>query len=170
LLWILFIVSNLLFLPYYYRSEKMDFRGLSTYLKAHLQERDKIFVVSPSLMPGLLHYFGNIPIGRQDILNPITESGATVGYYSPLVYEHSIYSMYYSKRCCNQYVADGNRLWIIVFMQLAKDFKKGSPAVLREAFDGKVLNLHRFPTDASMYLFLWDPKLPNEKGVDIPIE
>jgi hypothetical protein len=169
LLLILFIISNLLFLSYYYDSEKMDFRRLTTYLKTHLKEKDKIFVVSPSLMPGLLHYFGNIPIGRQDILYPIIESGEIVGYYSPLVYEHSTYSIYYSKRCCNQYVADGSRLWIIVFKQLAKDFKKGSPAVLKESFNGKVLNLHRFPTDASMYLFLWDPRLPDEKGVDIPI-
>ena len=170
LLLILFIVANLLILSYYYRSEKMDFKSLAVYLKANLRERDKIFVVSPALMPGILHYFGNIPIGRQDILYPIAESGEIMGYYSPLVYEHSIYSMYYSKKCCNQYVADGNRLWIIVFKQLAKDFKKGSPAVLKESFNGKVLNLHRFPTDASMYLFLWDPKLPKEDGVDIPIE
>jgi hypothetical protein len=27
-----------------------------------------------------------------------------------------------------------------------------------------------FPTDASIYLFLWDPKSPEEKGIDMPIE
>jgi len=32
------------------------------------------------------------------------------------------------------------------------------------------LNLNRFPTDASVYLFLWDPSAPNEKGIDLPIE
>jgi hypothetical protein len=170
LLLIFFVVANLFILSYYYHSEKMDFRGLAAYLKANLREGDKVFVVSPALMPGILHYFGNIPIGRQDILYPIAESGGKVGYYSPLFYKHSIYSMYYTKQCCNQYIADGNRLWIIVFKQLAKDFKKSSPAVLKESFNGKVLNLHRFPTDASMYLFLWDPKLPEERGVDLPIE
>jgi hypothetical protein len=59
---------------------------------------------------------------------------------------------------------------LIVFKDLAKDFKTSSPAVLKGYFDGSVLNLHRFPTDASMYLFLWDPKSPEEKGIDKPIE
>jgi hypothetical protein len=45
---ILFIASNLIILPLYYRSEKQDFRGLVTYLKGHLQEGDKIFVGLPN--------------------------------------------------------------------------------------------------------------------------
>ncbi len=36
---ILFIASNLVILPLYYRSEKQDFRGLVTYLKGQLRRR-----------------------------------------------------------------------------------------------------------------------------------
>ena len=45
-----------------------------------------------------------------------------------------------------------------------------SPCILKGYFDGSFLNFSSFPVDASMYLFLWDPKSPNEKGIDIPIE
>jgi len=41
---------------------------------------------------------------------------------------------------------------------------------LKGYFDGSFLNLNRFPTDASMYLFLWDPKSPEERGIELPIE
>ena len=58
---LLFVVSNAMVLPIYYRSEKMDFRGLATYLKNHLREGDKIFVVTSALMPGILHYLGAPP-------------------------------------------------------------------------------------------------------------
>src|SRR4030042_6369754 len=58
---ILFIASNLIILPYYYRSEKQDLRGLVTYLKKHLREGDNIFVETPSYMPGILHYLGIHP-------------------------------------------------------------------------------------------------------------
>jgi hypothetical protein len=45
-----------------------------------------------------------------------------------------------------------------------------SPAVLKGFFDGSFANFDRFPRDASIYLFLWDPKSPKEKGIDMPIE
>ena len=48
--------------------------------------------------------------------------------------------------------------------------KKTSLYVLKGFFDGSFSNFRRFPEDASMYLFLWDPKSPREKGMDIPIE
>ena len=41
---ILFIASNLVILPLYYRSEKQDYRGLVTYLKSQLRDGDKIIV------------------------------------------------------------------------------------------------------------------------------
>jgi len=41
---ILFIASNLIILPLYYRSEKQDFKGLVAYLKSHLKNGDKIIV------------------------------------------------------------------------------------------------------------------------------
>jgi hypothetical protein len=39
-----------------------------------------------------------------------------------------------------------------------------------KTFDGSFLNFNRFPTDASMYLFLWDPSTPKEKGINLPFE
>ncbi len=41
---ILFIASNLIILPLYYRSEKQDFKGLVSYLKGNLRDGDKIIV------------------------------------------------------------------------------------------------------------------------------
>jgi len=67
-------------------------------------------------------------------------------------------------------VADGSRLWIVVGKETAKKLKKESPFVLKGYFDGSFLNLHRFPFDASIYLFLYDPRSPNEKGMDIQID
>jgi hypothetical protein len=48
--------------------------------------------------------------------------------------------------------------------------KGTTPAVLKGYFDGSFLNHDRFPADGSLYLFLWDPRSPNEKGIDLPIE
>jgi hypothetical protein len=67
-------------------------------------------------------------------------------------------------------VADGSRLWVIVGKSTAKKLKKSSPSVLKGYFDGSFLTISRFPTDGSLFLFLWDPKSPGEKGIDMPIE
>jgi hypothetical protein len=67
-------------------------------------------------------------------------------------------------------VADKSRLWIIVGKSSAKKLKEGSPSVLKGYFDGSFFTISRFPTDASIYLFLWDPNTPDEKGIDWPIE
>ena len=86
-------------------------------------------------------------------------------------YQNKKFTIYYSKTCCTQYVADGSRLWIIVSENGRQErLKRDSPCVLKGYFDGSFLNFSRFPDDASMYLFLWDPKSPEEKGIDIPIE
>jgi hypothetical protein len=45
-----------------------------------------------------------------------------------------------------------------------------TPCVLKGYFDGSFLNFRRFPTDASIYLLLWDPGSPNEKGIDMSVE
>jgi uncharacterized membrane protein len=65
---IFFIVSNLVLLPFYYRSQKQDFKGLVIYLKGQLREGDKIFTVEKGNMPGILHYFGAYPEGRSYII------------------------------------------------------------------------------------------------------
>ncbi len=170
LLLILFISSNVVFFPLYYRSEKMNFRGLATYLRSHLKEGDKIFVVSTSLMPGILYYLGALPPRRHHKASPITESGQTVGYEIPFLYRGNGHSLIYSENCCNQWMGEKNRLWLVVFKWRAKDLIGKTPAVLKGYFDASYLNYDRFPADASMYLFLWDPKSPGEKGIDLPIE
>ena len=169
---ILFVASNLVILPLYYRSEKQDTRGLVNYLKGQLKEGDKIFVQTVVYLPVMLHYFGIYPKGRQYNMPFGRDSEKGFEFrMSSFVYQDKSFPIYNSKSCCTQYVADGSRLWIIVGARwTAKIIKEDSPCVLKGYFDGSFLNLRRFPTDASLYLFLWDPKSPGEKGIDMPIE
>jgi hypothetical protein len=167
---ILFIASNLVILPLYYRSEKQDFRGLVSFLKNHLKEGDNIFVETAGYIPGILHYFGTHPEKRHHTAKISTESEKIVGVTKPFIYQNRNFTLYYSKTCCADYVADGSRLWIVVVKWTAKKIKETSPCVLKGYFDGSFLNFNKFPDDAPMYLFLWDPKSPDEKGIDMPIE
>jgi hypothetical protein len=168
---ILFIASNLLILPLYYRSEKQDFRGLVSYLENQLHHGDKIFVKSIAYIPGMLHYFRvypesrhyNFPVWLDNSRNEIVARVSLAG-------ENRKFSIHYSSSCCSQYVVDGNRLWIVAGKPAVKEIKKSSHYVLKGFFDGSFSNFRRFPEDASMYLFLWDPKSQGEKGIDIPIE
>jgi len=167
---ILFIVSNLVILPLYYRSEKQDLRGLVNYLKGQLHEGDKIFVETAGYIPGILNYFGIYPQGRHHIAASWKEGKKGLGVQKSFIYQNKTFTIYHSNTCCTQYVADGSRLWIIVSKWGARTIKKESPCVLKGYFDGSFLNFSRFPMDASMYLFLWDPSSPEEKGIDVPIE
>jgi hypothetical protein len=169
---ILFIASNLVMLPLYYRSEKQDLRGLAAYLKGQLRGGDKIFVNAIAYVPGILHYFGVYPEGRRHLVFPGKDSEeGVVELRKPFVYRNQVFTIYHANACCAQYTADGSRLWIIVGTKWdAKELKNNSPCILKGYFDGSFLNFTKFPTDASMYLFLWDPKSPNEKGIDMPIE
>jgi hypothetical protein len=166
---ILFIASNLIILPLYYRSEKQDFKGLVTYLKSNLRDGDKIFVADLAYFPGVLHYFGSYPEGRHYRI-PFWQTLGEIEHGKSFIYRGRKFNIYHSKICCTQYVADGSRVWIIVGKLKARKLKASSPSVLKGYFDGSFLNYHRFPTDASMYLFLWDPSSPDEKGIDMPIE
>ncbi|MDP2961103.1 MAG: hypothetical protein Q8N71_06730 [candidate division Zixibacteria bacterium] len=166
----------MIILPLYYRSEKQDFRGLVIYLKGQLREGDKIFVQNVVYIPGILHYFGAYPEGRQQIvpfyMDFYMDSQKEIEFRKKsFTYQNKIFNIYHSKICCTQYVEDGSRLWIIVGAKwTAKELKQNSPSVLKGYFDGSFLNFSRFPTDVSMYLFLWDPHSPGEKGIDMPIE
>jgi hypothetical protein len=168
---ILFIASNLIILPLYYSSEKQDFKGLVTYLKGHLREGDKIFVQSIAYIPGMLHYFRIIPIGRYYMI-PYrwNDSGKEIEFRKQFVYENKTYTIYSSGSCCTQYVADNHRLWIVYGKPNARKFGESSHSILKGYFDGSFASFRRFPDDASMYLFLWDPKSPEEKGIDMSIE
>jgi len=170
LLVIVFIASNLVILPLYYHSEKQDFKGLVTYLKGQLREGDKIFIGNVGYIPGILHYFEAFPEERHRIGFFWKDSVKEIELRTSFIYQNKIFTIYQSKSCCSQYIADGSRLWIIVGRWSAKKIKEESPCVLKGYFDGSFLNLKKFPEDASMYLFLWDPSSPNEKGIDMPIE
>jgi len=167
---ILFIASNLVILPFYYPFEKQDLRGLVNYLKAHLREGDKIFDGSAGHIPGILHYFGTYPEGRHYVVPYWKDPEGNIEFKKSFTYRNRMFTIFHSRTCCNQYVADGSRLWIVASKEAAKKIKGHSPCVLKGYFDGSFLNFTRFPDDASMYLFLWDPKSPDEKGIDMPIE
>jgi len=167
---ILLVASNLIILPLYYRSEKQDFRGLVTYLKSQLKDGDKIFVGALGHIPGILHYFGVYPEGRPYVAARLKDSENKIGFKISFVYKNKTFTIYHSKTCCTQYVQDGSRLWIITPKSMAKEIKNESPCIFKGYFDGTFLNLNRFPVDGSLYLFLWDPQSPKEKGIDMPIE
>jgi hypothetical protein len=167
---ILFIASNLMILPFYYRSEKQDLRGLVSYLKNHLQEGDKIFVESPGHIPGILHYMGVHPEGRHHSARTSMERNKVTRVEKPFNFKNKTFVFYHSKTCCTQYVADGSRLWIVASRWGARKIKEESPCVFKGYFDGSFLNFNRFPDEASMYLFLWDPHSTGEKGIDMPTE
>jgi mannosyltransferase len=167
---ILFIASNLIILPAYYRSQKQDYRGMVAYLKKHLRDGDKLFTDTEAHMPGILHYFGVYPKGRHHVAKSWKDSENRTVYKISFVFQNKNITLFSSKTCCSQYVADGSRLWIIAGKWTAQRLKGDSPCVLKGYFDGSFLNFNKFPTDASIYLFLWDPKSPGEKGIDMPIE
>jgi hypothetical protein len=167
---ILFILSNLVILPLYYRSEKQDTRGLVSYLKGHLEAGDKIFLELDPLTPAILHYFGSHPKHRHHLYTGQKISEKEIEFQTPFVFKNRTFIIYHQRTCCDRYVSDGSRLWIIVGKSTARKLKESSPSVLKGYFDGSFLTIARFPTDGSLYLFLWDPQSPGEKGIDMPIE
>ena len=167
---ILFIASNLSILPFYYRAEKQDFRGLVNYLKVNLRERDKIFDGQMGYMPGILHYFGAYPKTRHQIISIQRGTDNEVHVELPFTYKNKTYTLNWSNICCDQYVADGGRLWLVVGVNTAKKFMEVNSFVFKGYFDGSFVNFNKFPSDASIYLFLYDPRSPNEKGIDFSIE
>jgi hypothetical protein len=167
---ILFIASNLIILPLYYRSEKQDFKGLVTYLKTNLRDGDKIVVGSTAFIPPILHYFGVYPKGRHYSFTGLRVSEREIEYRIYLIYQNIKFSIIYSRSHWFQYFSDGSRLWIAADRINARRFIEKSPCILKGYFDGSFLNFNRFPNDVSMYLLLWDPSSPDEKGIDMPIE
>ena len=167
---ILFIATNLVILPFYYRSEKQDYRGVVTYLKGQLKDGDKIIVGNVAYICVMLHYFGVHPAGRHQIIPVWKVSEQEFEHRMPLVYKDIRFTIIYSKSHWVRYLTDGGRLWIVADKENAKIIMQNFPWPLKGYFDGSFLNFNRFPTDASIYLFLCDPKSPDEKGIDMPIE
>jgi hypothetical protein len=167
---ILLIASNLMILPLYYQSEKQDLRGLVNFLKGQIKEGDKIIVGNVAFIPAILHYFGAYPKDRYHGLQARKISEEETEYLILFVYKNIKCIITYSESHWFQYFSDGSRLWIVADKKNGKRLKEEYACVLKGYFDGSFLNFHRFPTDASMYLFLWDPSSPNEKGIEMPIE
>jgi hypothetical protein len=167
---VLFIASNLVILPLYYRSGKQDCRNLVTFLKTQLQEGDKIIDLERMCTLGVLHYFGANPEGRHFIFDFVKVAGKEIEYRKSFLYKKQKFTIYHSTECCSQYVNDGSRIWIITSKSGAKKIKDKLPCVLKGYFDASFANVGRFPDDASIYLFFWNPKSPNEKGIKMPIE
>jgi hypothetical protein len=163
---ILLIASNLVILPIYYRSEKQDFRGLANYLMDHLREGDNV-IVSPKLyIHGLLYYFGIDPSeSREYLLSQRKVSENETECYISLFYKGNKFTISHSKTYWNHYVANGERVWLVVDKKTTEEIGKIYPFTLKGYFDGSVLNLVRFPTDVSMYLLLLDPSSPGERGI-----
>ncbi len=166
----LFIASNLVILPLYYQSEKQDFRGLVTYLRGQLNDGDKILVGTEYYIPGMLHYFGVYPKGRFYLFDTCKVSEEEIEQSVSLIMGNKKIIICHSKNSWARYIGDNKRLWILLDKKIAKEFRKIPIFVLKGYFDGSVLNFDRFPTDASMYLLLWDPSTPKGKAIEMPIE
>jgi len=158
---VLFTISNLIYLPLYYRSQKIDFKGLVHFLKGHLRPGDKIFDSDRLYTTGILHYFGIYPEGRHYSVSVTRKSEKVIEYRKSFVYGGQTFTIYHSNSCCVDYVEDGSRLWIIAGGEGAKKIKESPLFVYKGFFDGSFLNLNKFPTDASVYLFLLDPNSSN---------
>ncbi len=168
---VFFIMSNLAILPFYYQSEKMNLRGLANYLKGELKEGDVLFdsVKSMGLMPGILHYFGTYPDGRQYVYMISTFANNELEFSKSFTYQNKEFSIYHSSSCCNRYIQHQNRVWLLTDKPNALKLKDIPGLVPKGFFDGSYMNDYRFPFDASIYLFLLDPKSPNQKGIDLPV-
>jgi hypothetical protein len=120
--------------------------------------------------PGILHYFGIFPRGRLYTVSFYKISEDEFELRTSFTYQDRKYVIYCSKSWSDRYISDGGRLWVISGRDSAKRIREKSKCVLKGYFDGSFLNFNRFPTDASIYLFLCNLQSPDEKGIDIPIE
>jgi hypothetical protein len=127
-------------LPLYYRSEKQDFRGLVNYLNIQLRDGDMIFVNTLTYIPGILHYFKVYPQNRH--------------YKIPFSWKKPGKEFEFRASLISE-----DRGFTILHSNIPYPQYVGSFA-----------NFRRFPSDASMYLFLWDPRSPGEKGIDMRID
>jgi 4-amino-4-deoxy-L-arabinose transferase-like glycosyltransferase len=171
LLFLIFLVaSNLIILPLYYRSEKQDYKGLVTYLKGQLRDGDRIVVGNAMYINVVLHHFGIYPKSRHYVIPARRVSQDELEYNVDGIYQNVRFAVTYSKSHWFKYFNDGTRLWIVSDKANAKILRERFSPILKGYFDGSALNMERFPSDASLYLFLWDPESPGEKGIDFSFD
>jgi len=167
----LFILSNMIILPLYYRGEKQDLRSLVNFLKSELRDGDKIYIYSELYIPGMLHYFGIHPKTRYHYIVTQYKDYDKKRFEStiPMIVENKRCTIFYSNVFSTKYVEDRNRLWIIAEKPFAEYLKNRFPCILKGFFDGSFSIYRKFPSDVSMYLFLYGPAALNEKhAIDIP--
>jgi hypothetical protein len=167
---LLFIISNIIILPLYYRSEKQDFRALVTYLDSQIKDNDIIILSTVAYFPAILHYFGVYPEARHYRIPCRRISEDDIEYRISLKSKNNKFSITYSKKYWLHYAFDRNRLWLVVNKTTAKKEIDNPACTLKGYFDGSFLNFTRFPTDDSMYLFLYDPSSSEDKSTHIPFE
>ena len=167
---VLFTISNLIYLPLYYRSQKIDFKGLVHFLKGHLRPGDKIFDSDRLYTTGILHYFGIYPEGRHYVIPARRISQDEFEHNINGIFQNIRFSVTYSKSHWFKYFNDGTRLWIVSDKNNARILRERYSPQFKGYFDGSFVNMERFPTDASLYLFLWDPESPGEKGIDFSFD
>jgi len=171
LLFLIFLVaSNLIILPLYYRSEKQDYKGLVTYIKGQLRDGDRIVVGNAMYINVVLHYFGIYPEGRHYVIPARRVSQDELEYNVDGIYQNVRFAVTYSKSHWFKYFNDGTRLWIVSDKNNARILRERYSPQFKGYFDGSFVNMERFPTDASLYLFLWDPESPGEKGIDFSFD
>jgi hypothetical protein len=170
ILTLLFVGVNIVMLPLYFSAEKQDLRGLVAYLKGSLRPKDQIFDADRIYTPGILHYFGVYPSGRHYVVNFKKKEGRIVEYWTSFRYKNLEFPIHHSRTCCQQYIDEGGRLWLVAGKSHAEVLRENPDFVFKGYFDGSFLNWNRFPTDASIYLFLYDPKSSHQPGIDMAIE
>ena len=169
---ILFIGSNMMILPLYYRAQKQDFRGLVSYLEGNLRDGDRIFVKSVAYMPGILHYFKVYPKSRyyHFPFRWIDSEKKEFEYEVVLSSADKRITIFFTNIPLQRYLEGGKRLWVVVGTPAVKEMKETYPCRLMGYFDGTYSHFRRFPGDASMYLFLCARSSPGEEDSDIKIE
>jgi hypothetical protein len=140
------------------------------YLKGRLRNGDKIIAGNQAYIGVMLHHLGVYPEGRHYVIPAWKVSESEFENRMNLSYQNITFTIVYSRSNWFNYLADGSRLWIVADKENAKMVKERLHCVFKGFFDGSVLNMNRFPMDASVYLFLWDPSSPNGKGIDLPIQ
>jgi hypothetical protein len=138
------------------------------YLKTNLRDGDRILLVGAFFFPGILHYFGIYPIERDYEIPFQKVSEREIELRFSLSYQNKKFTFIESEQHIQKYISETDRLWIVFGGKGVKIMKR-YPLILKGYFDGRFCNFDRFPADASIYLFLWDPQSPNEKGLDLPV-
>jgi hypothetical protein len=125
-----------------------------TYLKNHLREGDKIFIGSIGYIPGILHYFEAYPEDRHHIFGFRKDPEKDFELRMNFIYKTGFLLF------INQELLRSVWLMEAVMDHCWQGFAKEIERITfrpEAYFDGSFANFGKFPSDESIYLFLWDP-------------